>query len=75
MSERHCTACGATNLEGFLLDRGKGADSRPQDWYEGTPERGFLGLLKTRGHRHGPVVARRCRKCGHLDLWVPKIED
>jgi len=72
MKEKTCSACGSGNVEGFLLDRHKGLDARPQEWVEGEPERGFLGL-KLRGRRRGPVVARRCRKCGHLDLWVPEL--
>lgn len=70
MSERTCSACGSGTVEGFLLDRRKGLDARAQTWVEGTAETGFFGL-RLRGRRKGDVVARRCRKCGHVDLWVP----
>ncbi|MCB1008425.1 MAG: hypothetical protein KDB94_05960 [Acidobacteria bacterium] len=74
MSERTCSRCGATTVEGYLLDRQRASQSGEQHWVEDEPRRTWYGGMKTRGRRHGAVVARRCPKCGHLDLWVPKAE-
>jgi len=74
MSERTCSNCGATTVEGYLLDRQRGVQAGEQQWIEGEPTRAWYGGMKTSGRRHGPIVARRCPKCGHLDFWVPKTQ-
>lgn len=74
MSDRNCTRCGATTVEGYLLDRQRKIQAQPQGWVEGAPCRAWHGGLKLRGVAQGAVAARRCPKCGHLDLWVPKLE-
>lgn len=73
MSERTCSACGSGTVEGFLLDRDKA--NAALAWIEGAPEKSFFTGVKVRGRRRGAVVARRCRKCGHLDLWVPSAAE
>lgn len=74
MSDRSCSRCGARTTEGYLLDRRQGVQAVVQQWIEGVPQRAWFGGLKLRDVAHGPIVARRCPKCGHLDLWVPKLE-
>lgn len=75
MSDRSCSRCGATNTaEGYLLDRRRGVQAAEQEWIEGEPRHAWHGGMKLRHAAHGAVEARRCPKCGHLDLWVPKLE-
>lgn len=74
MNEARCGRCGGTASDGYLLDRSKGLEARPVQWISGAPVRRWLGMLALRGRERATVAARRCRKCGAVELWAPSLE-
>jgi len=71
MKSERCSKCGGEMAEGFLADRADNHSSRLPSWYEGAPEKGWFGALKVWKRAHLDVLARRCRKCGLLELHSP----
>ena len=64
---RSCPKCKSAMETGFMLE----SDERGRhiaQWVQGTPERGFLGGLKTGQRDRRNVLAMRCTRCGFLEL-------
>ena len=71
MSEMKCTYCGTTGLEeGFVMDTGERSPGFSR-WVEGPLERGALfGGAKVMGRPKRQVLAYRCPRCAHLELFA-----
>jgi len=67
--EGKCTWCGFDQLEeGWVTDIG-GAQGFAS-WVAGPVERGFFGSAKVMGKTRQEIVAARCVRCSHLELFV-----
>ncbi len=66
-----CGWCGSPDLEdGFLGDNGEGSSGFGK-WIRGTLERGLFGGAKGLWSADKfAVTARRCVRCGHLELFA-----
>jgi hypothetical protein len=64
-----CPRCGAATEAGFLVDRARNTN-QVLGWMPGEPDRGWFGL-RLRGRIPLDVTARRCSRCGWLDLHAP----
>lgn len=64
-----CTHCGSQTLEeGFIDDAAQGQVA----WLQGPREVGFFGNPKRSGPR-APVLAYRCPRCSHLELFAGQL--
>ncbi|NGN67834.1 hypothetical protein G5C51_28525 [Streptomyces sp. A7024] len=74
MTDMRCTMCGNPSLEpGFILDAGQGAKGYAR-WVAGALEKGIFGGAKVMGRPKRRTEARRCTKCGHLELFATDPE-
>lgn len=65
-----CTACRSESLEqGFIEDNGEGSAGFTR-WIPGALERGLFGGARRMGRPRFEIVAFRCQRCHHLDLYV-----
>ncbi|HCX85108.1 MAG TPA: hypothetical protein DHV14_08240 [Micrococcales bacterium] len=65
-----CSACGFGPLEqGFIEDGGESSQGYSR-WIPGVLQRGFFGGAKRMGLPRFEIVALRCTRCSHLDLYV-----
>ncbi|MFJ9176481.1 hypothetical protein [Streptomyces sp. NPDC102360] len=70
MTDNTCTQCGTGGLEdGFIEDAGEHSRGYAR-WIEGALERGIFGGAKRLGRPRRRIEARRCPKCGHLELFA-----
>lgn len=66
--QTRCTACGSVGV----LDEGEvSIGGRPLDWVGSPTQDSFYWGLSGLASHSLPVSARRCRECGHLDLFAP----
>jgi len=70
MRSTTCGKCGGAMAEGFLVDRDRKAGARLAAWYAGEPTRWWWGGLRLRGRARFEISARRCGRCGHLELFA-----
>jgi hypothetical protein len=65
-----CTACGNERLdEGFIEDAGQQSQGYAR-WIPGPLQRGPFGGAKRMGRPRMEILALRCQRCGHLDLFA-----
>jgi len=65
-----CPVCGSRDHEqGFV----EGTGESLVRYYAAEREVGFLGV-KRFGLERRPVLARRCLRCSHLDLFAPDVD-
>lgn len=66
----NCGQCGGTALDpGFVEDSGDHSRGYAR-WIPGALETGFFGNAKRMGKQRWKIVAYRCSKCGHLELFT-----
>lgn len=71
MVTKTCPKGGGRMGPGYLLEFTNHNSRRVTDWVEGAPERGFLGILKVKGHTRLPVETYRCERCTYLESYAP----
>lgn len=65
-----CTHCGDERLDdGFIEDMGQASHGYAR-WVAGALERGLLGGARRMGRPRMEILAFRCRRCGHLELFT-----
>jgi hypothetical protein len=70
-----CHRCGGDLEDGFLIEhQADFAPAAPTLWQAGTLGRSFWSGVESEPARQRRVVARRCTRCGGLDLFVPEFE-
>jgi len=60
--DRKCPTCPVAMTEGFIPDRGLGAEPLAM-FVEGPPQFGVVGNVKLTGVKRYPLTAYRCPKC------------
>lgn len=65
-----CTKCGSRQADGTLISRDSNMARYKAEWAEGRPERSFWNGLRLRGLKRYAVHARRCGKCGLLEIYA-----
>ena len=65
-----CMHCGYEQLdEGFIEDNGAPAQGDAR-WIAGPLERGRFGGAKRKRRTRRQIIAFRCPRCGHLELFA-----
>ena len=65
-----CSACGWEQVEeGFVDDSGVSSLGYAR-WIPGALQRGIFGGARRMGMPRFQIVAARCTRCSHLDLYV-----
>lgn len=65
-----CSWCGFEQLEeGWMSDFGQGARGYGT-WIAGPLQKGLLGGARWFGKTRHDIVAARCTRCSHLELFV-----
>lgn len=68
-----CTACGTGAMtEGFLDDSGQSSRGYTR-WISGPLTKGIFGGARHRGRDKERLVAYRCDRCNHVDMYVGGI--
>jgi hypothetical protein len=70
MDTTNCTQCGGPTSTGFVLETAIPHARTTPIWVEGEPENASWGGLKVKDRANYPIVAYRCTKCGHLELYA-----
>jgi hypothetical protein len=52
---------------GLIPDASQGIQS---EWWEGLPEKSWLGNLTPKGKRRYPLVTFRCVSCGYVESYA-----
>jgi predicted nucleic-acid-binding Zn-ribbon protein len=69
-TSRKCTHCGNESLDdGFIEDSGQSAKGFAR-WIAGPLELGPLGGARRLGKTRRAILAFRCTRCGHLELFA-----
>lgn len=69
-----CSKCGGELQSGFLLDRGDLEVRHPAVWVAGPPKKSLWMGTKIEGREKFEIAAKRCVKCGYLELYALEEE-
>jgi hypothetical protein len=64
-----CPKCNGEMETGFIPDFSYGA-VLSSSWYEGEPEKNWLGNIKTKNIPKIAITTERCTKCGFLESYA-----
>ncbi len=64
-----CGKCGGSMAQGYIPEV-KDERISIENWCEGEPKKGFLGLV-THGSRQLEIQTWRCGSCGYLESYAP----
>lgn len=68
MPHTSCAKCSRAMIAGFVPDLSY-ASVFTGTWYEGAPEKNFLGNVKIKGEPY-PITTYRCSACGFLESYA-----
>jgi len=64
-----CPKCGELMDAGFTAARSD-SSATLNYWFDGKPEKGFFGAMRTSGKKQIPVQTFRCPACGYLETYA-----
>ena len=64
-----CPKCDGEMQSGFIPDFSYGS-VQASSWYEGEPDKNWMGNIKIKGRPSIPISSERCVECGFLELYA-----